>query len=62
MDIKIEEKDVGKKEEKKIVAVELPESLRQKIRKEAFEREISFSAMIRLILNLHFLMEEDDEE
>ena len=38
----------------KMVALVMPEKLRQKIRKEAFDREISFSAMVRLILEEHY--------
>ena len=40
--------------EKKLVAFELPEELRQKVRKEAFDMGISFSAEIRLILSKYF--------
>lgn len=42
----------------KVVALKMPERLRQAIRKEAYEREMSFSAMVRRILEEHFAKEE----
>lgn len=50
--ISFEEKSIPVK--KKLIALEIPETLRQEIRKEAFELDISFSAMIRLILERHY--------
>lgn len=59
MDIDVVEKET-EKEPCKMVSLELPESLRQKIRAEAFNREISFSAMVRLIIKMHYFAEEED--
>lgn len=39
-----------KNESKKIISLEIPESLREKLRKEAFKRDLSVSALIRSIL------------
>ena len=53
--MKIDVKEVESKEPKpKIVALAIPESLRQKLRQEAYESEMSFSATIRRILEAHF--------
>ena len=37
-----------------MVALQMPERLRQLIRKEAYEREMSFSAMVRRVLEEHY--------
>lgn len=44
-----------------IVALQMPERLRQAIRKEAYEKEMSFSAMVRRILEEHYAPKEDAE-
>lgn len=41
-------------EKPKVVALAMSERLRQLIRQEAFEREMSFSAMTRYILEKYF--------
>ena len=50
--------DVDKPElsipDKRLVALQLPEPLRQRLRKEAYEKELSLSAMIREILERHY--------
>ena len=57
--MKIDVKEVESKEQKpKIVALAISESLRQKIRQEAFDSELSFSAAIRRILEAHFASSE----
>lgn len=60
MEININEKDSGSK--KKMIALEMPETLYQKVRKEAFEREVSISAIIRYIAELYFLDKEEKGE
>lgn len=47
----------SKDAEKEIVALEIPTSLKNLIRLEAFNRNVSFSAMIRTIL-LHYYEED----
>ncbi len=59
MDIKINEKQ--KDEKKKMIALELSETLYQKLRKEAFDREISVSAVVRYACELLFLNKNVDE-
>ena len=59
MDILI--KSDEKENKKRMVALELPETLYQRLRKEAFEREVSLSAIIRLILDTHYLDREIEE-
>lgn len=55
MDVKVtESQPVETEEEKKFIALKVPEALRQKIRKDAFERDITFSAMVRLILEEYY--------
>ena len=49
------------KSEVKIIALQMPETLRQKIREEAFKQELSFSAMIRKILFQYFIDKEDKD-
>lgn len=39
---------------KPLVAFQLPHPLKQRIREEAFKKELSFSAMIREILERYF--------
>lgn len=56
MDIRIIE--VENESKSKVVALAMPERLRQNIRREAFERDLSFSAMIRLILEEHYSKKE----
>lgn len=60
MEININEKENGSK--KKMIALEMPETLYQKVRKEAFEREVSISAIIRYIAELYFLDKEEKGE
>ena len=60
MEININEKENGSK--KKMIALEMPDSLYQKVRKEAFEREVSISAIIRYIAELYFLDTEEKGE
>ena len=50
MKVEIEEKS----SESKLIALAVSERLRQLIRKEAFEKELSVSATIRLILENYF--------
>jgi len=38
---------------KRIIALEIPETLRQRLKKESFDSDISMSAFIRNILNEH---------
>lgn len=49
--VESEHKDSGR-----IVALKMPERLRQRIRQEAFSREMSFSAMVRRILEEHYAL------
>lgn len=43
---------------KRIIALEIPETLRQRLKRESFDSDISMSAFIRNILNEY--LEEDD--
>lgn len=60
MEININEKESTSK--KKMIALEMPESLYQKLRKEAFERELSISAILRYIAEMYFLDKEEKGE
>jgi len=60
MEININEKEATSK--KKMIALEMPESLYQKLRKEAFERELSISAIVRYIAEMYFLDKEEKGE
>lgn len=42
------------KADKKLIALQISEPLRQRLREEAFEKELSISAMIREILERHY--------
>lgn len=48
-------------DKKKMIALELPESLYQRLRKEAFDNEVSLSAMVRHIVRNYFFDEEVDK-
>lgn len=45
---------MNKEEDKKLIALQISEPLRQRIREEAFKKEVSFSAMVREILERYF--------
>ena len=60
MDIKLNEKESSGK--KRMIALELPEELYQKLRKEAFDREVSLSAIVRYACDLLVLDKEEREE
>ena len=60
MDIQINEKETSSK--KKMIALEMPESLYQKLRVEAFNRELSISAIVRYIAEMYFLDKEEKGE
>lgn len=45
---------MNKEEDKKLIALQISEPLRQRIREEAYKKELSFSAMIREILERYF--------
>lgn len=59
--ITLEEKE-STSVEKKMIALELPNSLYQQIRKEGFDKELSLSATIRHILALYFHEKEKHTE
>ena len=46
---------------KRMMALELSETLYQKLRKEAFEKEVSVSAIVRYIAESYFLEKEKGE-
>lgn len=52
MNIKFEETNSAKKKE--LIAFKISDDLREKLRKEAYERCMSLSAMIRYILVEHY--------
>jgi len=52
MDVKINEKESERKHE--LIAFKISEDLREKLRKEAYEKCMSLSAMIRYILVEHY--------
>jgi len=52
MNVKIDEKSSEKKQE--LIAFKISEELREKLRKEAYEKCMSISAMIRYILVEHY--------
>ena len=58
MEININETETTNSK-KKMIALEMPESLYQKLRKEAFERELSISAIVRYIAEMYFLDEKE---
>ena len=45
---------------KRMIALEVPETLYQKLRKEAFEREASLSAIVRYIVDIYFIDKEQN--
>jgi len=56
---------IGEEDEpvgKSIVAFEIEDTLRQRIRREAFDRDISMSAMIRYVLQQYFRDGGDSEK
>lgn len=59
MDIELKEKETSGK--KRMIALELPEELYQKLRKEAFDREVSLSAIVRYACDLLVLEKEEKE-
>ena len=59
MDITLKEKESSGK--KRMIALELPEELYQKLRKEAFDREVSLSAIVRYACDL-FVLEKEERE
>ncbi len=52
MNVKIDEKSSERKQE--LIAFKISEELREKLRKEAYEKCMSISAMIRYILVEHY--------
>lgn len=41
-------------DDKKLISLEIPETLRKDLKKEAYERDLSVSAVIRYILEEYF--------
>ena len=58
--IKVTEKESNAKP--KVVALAMPERLRASIKKEAYENDISFSAMVRRILEEHYSKQSEAQE
>ena len=58
--MKIKKEEMSKLMNKKMIALELPESLYQKLRKEAFDREVSLSAIVRYIVDIYFIDKEEN--
>jgi hypothetical protein len=54
MQVNVQENE-PQREAKRMIALELPESLYQKLRKAAYDREVSLSAIVRLIVDGYFL-------
>ena len=55
MNVKIEERPLATPEdEKRLLALQMPDWLRQRIRRDAFERNVSVSAMVRSILTEYY--------
>lgn len=59
MKIELKEKELSGK--KRMIALELSEELYQKLRKEAFDREVSLSAIVRYACDL-FVLDKDEEQ
>ena len=59
MEIKLDEKESNGK--KRMIALELSEELYQKLRKEAFDREVSLSAIVRYACEMLCWKKEDKE-